>query len=387
MDLLLTSLVVIGTVVALFVTRPWSDDDSSPRSPLRAASAPEETRSISIDFGIVTDPDTDWDEVSERLASVDATTVEVNAGRVEFTAFDWAAHPEAAAEAGTDHVAVAARGLRESPEGGTRQLNLIVDAFVPKWIQEDPSIAGVGADGKRSRYAASAWQLARGEVGDRLVDYVEALAERYDPPLIEITELLIFDTFGADDLALYREMTGQADWPRTSTGALDTSAPELGRWRSQVLAGLLSRMRTALDRVQEDGAPIELGLDVRVNWDDPAAGRPDSGQDYEILIAEVPELRLQLWTYIDRPARPAGDIETLTAALRAAGYDMSRLMPSIGLWTAGPQVPLPQTISADRLGEAVRSAVTNGITAVNVTPYSLITPEQWEALAQAWAGG
>ena len=105
------------------------------------------------------------------------------------------------------------------------------------------------------------------------------------------------------------------------------------------------------------------------------------------MLSAVPGLRLQLWTYIGRPARPAGDIEALTAALRAAGYDMSRLMPSVGLWTTSPRASLPQTISADTLAEAVRSAVTNGITAVNVTPYSLMTPAQWEALAEAWAEG
>ncbi|MDN5804501.1 MAG: hypothetical protein L0H26_07955, partial [Microlunatus sp.] len=149
--------------------------------PLRPTPPPVPSHALSIDFGIVTDPATDWDAVAARLDQVNATTVDLNAGRVEFTAFDWPDHPEVAAQPGSDHLAVAARHLNSAPNGGTRQINLIVDAYVPEWIKSDPSIAGVDTDGRRSTYTASAAQLAEGEVGERLISYVAALGERYDP--------------------------------------------------------------------------------------------------------------------------------------------------------------------------------------------------------------
>ena len=152
--------------------------------------------------------------------------MDLDAGRVEFTAFDWIGHEDAAAKPGTDHLAVAADAVRASADGEQRQVNLVVDALVPQEIQSDPKIAGVDAQGRRSRYVASASELQDGPIGDRLVEYVAALGERYDPNQVSVTELM-FDghTFGADDLALFKKMTGASDWPRTKTGAIDISAP------------------------------------------------------------------------------------------------------------------------------------------------------------------
>jgi len=357
---------------------------------LRPEPPPNPVHAISIDFGIVTDPTTNWDDVASRLDQVGATTVDLGAGRVEFTAFDWAAHPEAAAEPGTDHLADAARRLSVAGDSSPRQVNLIVDAYVPEWISSDPSVAGVDAAGKTSSYAASAAQLYEGEVGDRLVAYVVALGERYDPNAIQITELFLDRyAFGDDDLALFVKMTGAEDWPRTKAGDIDTAAAAVGAWRSQVLAAFLTKMRTALDGVR-DGAGSEIGLtaDVRVNWDDPSAGRPLSGHDYPTLLGAVDQL--QLWTYLGRSGsdgnnRPAGDIGELTGDLSDAGYDMSRFVISVGLWAGPPDAVPPGRITPAQLAAAAPAAQTNGIRAVNVTPYALMTPEHWTALAAVWA--
>ncbi len=363
-----------------------SPEDDGPLPTLRPSPAPREVRSLSVDFGRVIDPETDWDAVSEQLADAHATTVNLGAGRVEFTAFDWSEHPDAAAEPGTDHLAVAARMLREAPDGSPRQINLIVDAFVPEWIKEDPRVAGTGVRGRRSTHGASATQLATGEVGDRLVAYVAALGERYDPAAIEVTELFFSAyTYGDEDLALYREMSAEADWPRTEDGAIDTESPLIGRWRSEVIAGLLGRMRTALDAVRDgEGRQIGLTMDVGVDWEDPASGRPKSGQDYRILLSSVRDLRLQLWAYIGIPLRPPADIEQVTAALRDGGYDMTRFLVSVGLW-GDRSTGKARRITTTALDSAVRSAATNGITNVNVTPYSLMTAGDWDVLRSAWA--
>lgn len=344
---------------------------------MRASTPPEQTRSVSVELGILTDSDTDWRAIDRHLDSVGANAVDLSAGRVEFTAFDWEAYPDAAAEAGTDHISVAARALNRTAQGTPRQIGLIVDAYIPNWIADDPSVAGVAADGTRATYTASAYQLARGAVGDRLVEYVAALGERYDPAQIAVTELFLdIFSFGADDLALYQEMTGEGDWPRTEDGVPDESDPRLGTWRSEVLAGLLARMRSALDEVRGgEGAQILLAMDARIDWEDPAAGDRASGHDYTILLRAAD--RLILWGYVFLLAPEGTSLPQVTADLAAAGYDMSRFTMSVGLWST-------REVPPEMFGAAVASAETNGITHVNVTPLSLMSDADWDALAAVW---
>ncbi|MEL7975235.1 hypothetical protein AAG589_05180 [Isoptericola sp. F-RaC21] len=369
-----------AVAAAVLVARPWQDVPPA----MRPAEPPEEERSVSVDFGVVTDPATDWAAVDRHLDAAGANGVDLNAGRVEFTAFDWPAHPEAAAEPGADHLARAARALHEAADGTTRQVGLIVDAYVPAWIAADPSVAGVSADGTTAKYQASASQLDHGAVGDRLVEYVAALGERYDPSQIAVTELFLNRySFGDDDLDLYREMTGADDWPRDAGGAIDEDAPELGAWRSQVLAGLLGRMRTALDAVRGgDGEQIQLAMDVRVDWDDPAAGAASSGHDYQILLRAAD--RLVVWAYVGPQDRSPADVERLTAALEAAGFGMSRFTMSVGLWAGSADADPPQAIPPALMAETVRAAGTHGVEDVNVTPYSHLTAGHWSALRSAW---
>ena len=227
---------------------------------------PREIRSVSVDLGIVIDPATDWKALDAHLDEAGANAVDLSAGRVEFTAFDWDAHPEVAAEPGTDHIARAARALREDADGHQRQIGLIVDAYLPRWIEKDPSIAGVSVDGQTAPYTASAYQLARGEVGDRLVEYVAALGARYAPSQIAITELFLdMYSYGDDDLALFREMTGRgglaADVRRAGRRAgpacSGRGAPRCSQGCSRGCARRWTRCAAA------QGAQIVLAMDVR----------------------------------------------------------------------------------------------------------------------------
>ena len=366
---------VAALVAAVVLARPW--EEAVPA--MGPTSLPEDLRSVSVDFGIVIDPETDWAAVDERLDSVGANMVELGAGRVEFTAFDWDAHPEAAAEPGTDHLATAARALSRTADGSRRAFGLIVDAYVPRWIQEDPSIAGRDVDGQPTVYQSSATALSSGPVADRLVEYVVALGERYGPAQISVTELFLDRfSYGDDDLELFRQMTGATDWPRDADGAIIEESPELGSWRSQILADLLGRMRAGLDEVRGgDGEQIALSMDVRVDWEDLARGDTSSGHDYAVLLSETD--RLTIWGYTTLDGRAVGELQDLTAALAVAGFDMSRITVSVGLWAGGVETITPETMA-----EAVALAATNGVRAVNVTPYSLMTDEYWTALASVW---
>jgi hypothetical protein len=129
--------------------------------PMRPASPPAVEHSVRIDFGQVVNERTDWKRIAAWLDAVHVSTVDLDAGRVEFTAFDWSGHEDAAADPGTDHVAVAADAVHASADGQQRQVNLVVDALVPKWIKSDPSIAGVDVQGRRSEYIAFGLSAAR----------------------------------------------------------------------------------------------------------------------------------------------------------------------------------------------------------------------------------
>jgi hypothetical protein len=339
--------------------------------------------SVSLGLEDIANPDTDWRGVERNLDAAGVNMVQLSAGRVEFTAFDWPAHPEAAAEPGRDHLRVAIRALRRDAAGRERAIDITVDTLVPAWIKRDPSIAGVDASGKRAQEWPSASALYDGPVGDRIVEYVGEIARRYEPDQITLTELMFGDqTFGADDLRLYRRMTGRRDWPRTASGDIDESDPSIGTWRSRVLGQVLDRARAEVRRVERSsGHRILVAVDVRVNWGDPGAGRPDSGDDYNILAKAAD--RLVLWAYIGTEGKGPKDIRRVTRALdEDFPIATSRFAVSIGLW--GPNDSTVRVVSPARMAAAVRAGQTNAVAAVNVTPMSLMNPAHWRALRRVW---
>jgi hypothetical protein len=339
--------------------------------------------SVSLGLEDVANPRTDWSEVERNLNAAGVNTIYLSAGRVEFTAFDWPAHPDAAAEPGGDYLRAAVRALRRDGRGRERAIDIMVDTLVPAWIKRDPSIAGVDASRQRSEYYASASALYDGPVGDRIVEYVGEIARRYKPNEISLTELMLDGgTFGEKDLQLFRRMTGRRDWPRTASGTIDESDPSIGIWRSHVLAHLLSRVRAEVRQVERSsGHRTLIAIDAKANWDDPGAGRPDVGDDYNILAKGAD--RIILWAYIGTEGKGPNDIRRLTRALdRDFPIETSRFTVSIGLW--GPNDSTVHVVSPDTMATAARAAETNGITSVNVTPMSLMTPAHWRALRNVW---
>lgn len=344
---------------------------------------PTQRHSVSLDLNsyvVARHTDVDWTGLRGYLDSAHVNVLYLDAGRVEWTAFDWPDHPQAAALPGTDHVARALQELGTLPDGSRRYLGLTIDALVPNWILQDPAIAGRRPDGTPSTYAPSATAIHSGSVGQRYVDYAVALATRYRPMQITLTELRFDDeTFGADDLALFKEMTGATDWPRDASGQIVASSPQVGRWRSDVLAGLLGRVRRGLDEVTgQVGHRVELAVDVRVDWDKPAAGRPEAGHDYRVLSAVAD--RLELWAYFGTDGRDAADVGRLATAVSEV-LEPGHYTISVGLWSgeSADGVVLPA-----QLGDAVAAADAAGSDSTNVTPSSLLTPVHWQALAEVW---
>lgn len=334
---------------------------------------PEE-RIVSLGFeDVVADP-ARLDQLAARLTEVRATGISISVGRSDWTAFPWPALR--AAESATvrrtrkDYVAAAIDALRTDSTGGRRTVNLTIDALVPRWIEEQPSLAGVDPGGTRSEMFASLASLQSGAVGERLLSMTEYVVQRYHPDSVSFTELHFDDTtFGADDLQSYRKFSGRSDWPRTGNGTIAEDDATIAAWRSRAVADLVGRARAI---AKANG--VRLEMDVRVPWGDPAGDRAESGHDYDLLLAASD--RLVLWNYFGLQGKPPSYSADLARATqrRAPG----RFVMSIGLWAEG------EVITPEELSEAVTASAQGGARAVAVTPTRLLTPAHWSALRRSW---
>ena len=129
---------------------------------------------------------------------------------------------------------------------------------------------------------------------------------------IIITELFWdFGSFSDNDLLLYRSDTGATDWPRSDDGALQET-PEYQEWLTTKMANFIAHCRSLT-------AGILLVMDVRVNWNQPLAGRPDSGHDYAKLLRPA----LGLWSA--PPASVGKTLVDLAAAHRVQVTPYSKM--------------------------------------------------------------
>lgn len=346
-------------------------------------------RSVNFGFEDITDPHTDWAAVDAQLEAAGVNAVSVAVGRPDWTAFDWPAHPDATspdvADIEGDPVALALSHLREAPDGEARTITVTIDVFAPRMLADDPDLAGVDAHGNRSDLYASASALHEGAVGQR-IDELVAHAATYGANRVALTELMFDEhTFGDDDLELFQQMTGAQDWPRTPDGDIDTASPEVHQWRSEVVGDVVAR---AAGHAHAGGA--DLAMDVRVDWDDPAAGRPDSGHDYGRLYEAADHV--VLWAYPGLSQVDPARTGQLTRALLAEGWDPHSFTVSVGLWadsTAHASDPADggdtsDTLSADQLLTAVDDAAAAGAQSVSVTPASMLDTGHWDVLEDAW---
>ena len=344
-----------------------------------APAVPTETTERQIGIGLedIVAEAQDWAAIDGRLDEADVNSVSIAVGRIEWTAFRQAEHPEAAPsivrESGRDFVAEAIAAVGTAANGERRRITLSIDALVPATIEDDSDLAARSADGEASQSFASAAAL-EGEVGDRIAALAEEVAQRYAPDEVNLTELM-FDgwSFGDADLASYRAATGADDWPRAATGDIAADDARIADWRSDVIAALVERVA---ERVRPLG--VEVSIDVRVDPREPASGRPESGHDYARLAAAAD--RLVLWNYFGMHDLGAGVSSGITAALPDAGVDPARVLVQVGMWTGREGA----AISPDALEDGLRLTATNGVARVGVTPLSMIDGASWAAIERAW---
>ena len=144
--LVIVAVVLLATVAAaLAVARPWEDVP-----PTMRGGASRRARSLSIDFGIVTDPDTDWGAVDDgSTGSTPRWSIWAPAGWSSPRSTGRRIPTPPPNPAPTTSRAPRAP-CRRPADGRQRDFGLIVDAYVPNMIAADPSIAGAEESGYRS---------------------------------------------------------------------------------------------------------------------------------------------------------------------------------------------------------------------------------------------
>ena len=73
--------------------------------------APAAERTVGVGYETVVDAASTLPELARRLDEVNANSVTISVGRLDWTAFPWDAHPEIEAVPGRDHVAEAVKAL------------------------------------------------------------------------------------------------------------------------------------------------------------------------------------------------------------------------------------------------------------------------------------
>lgn len=329
-------------------------------------------RSISFGFESIATERPRWQTFQNQLARVNANAINLCVGRVDWTAFNWGAHPEAVSaiveRTGRDYVAEAIKAWAHPPDA-RREVTLTIDALMPALIAEHPHMAGTDTDGQRSESFASLTALTEGTAGDRLIRLTTDICRRYRPHRVALTELMFDDhTFGGDDLASYLHHSGARDWPRHPNGTIDTGHDSIARWRSEALASLVAR---AAETAHAEGA--RLDMDVRAPWDDPAGDRALSGHDYALML-DVAD-RIIVWNYYGLSHRPPEYSADIAGSLntRASG----RFVLSTGMWAHDG------TISPNQLASGLKTV--GDISAAAVSPASMLTDAHWKTIANAWS--
>ncbi|MCX2749661.1 hypothetical protein OOZ51_17865 [Arthrobacter sp. MI7-26] len=332
-------------------------------------------------------------QLGGRLDQVQATAVSIAVGRTDWTAFPWEAHPESASaevkRTGRDFVAESIAALQQPgplqqsgplhqsgslDQSGTaqkRDVILTIDVLLDKAITADPSLAGRNPVGKASGSFASLSSLRTGVAGTRLAELAAAVAKRYRPTAVNLTELMFDEyTFGPDDLQDFTSAMHRSDWPRRADGTIDTAAAEVTAWRTHAMADIVRKVRSAVEPFG-----VDLDMDVRSPSVSASADRADSGQNYDLLLEQLD--RIHVWEYVGLNNERSPGTEELVKALRQRAG--TRYSLSIGLWSGDG------SISPDELERTLRLAADGGAASVSVTPASLMGDGHWDALRRAWA--
>ncbi|WP_257160406.1 hypothetical protein [Corynebacterium cystitidis] len=234
-----------------------------------------------------------WDQILTDVAAMGATGIDLTVGRA-----DWSLVPHpgeskndlvrhSSSTVGRDRLRPVMDNARSK---GIQNIRVTVDTMLTEHLKTAPTERSVSHDGTVRTSLPSAWSLTEGTGGQMVRDQVAAVARTWpDLNAIVLTELHWDDgSFSDKDLEIFKADTGLSDWPRADQNRPDIANEQVRDW-------LTTRMAMFLESAREAAGSVPVIADVRVNWGNPLAGRPESGQDYRKHLQVVDAL--QGWTF------------------------------------------------------------------------------------------
>jgi hypothetical protein len=310
------------------------------------------------------------DTLEQQMQAVGINMVALGAGRVEWTYFKWSGHEDSWSNDVKD------TGIDFLYEDSTRfgrwaHTDAVVDVFAPNYILAHPDKAAISVDGIPSENLVSFTELVHGEFGQRLLDMIDYIAANYPVDSISITELYYHrDGYGPDDKAAYMAYSGNADWPRSWDGTIDTFDPSIGNWRSHELDIFLDR---AVQLAHNHGK--QLFMDVELSLENLNFMTNEHGTNYNLVLEHMD--RIVVWGYFGVDHYAPEYLREVAQFLTQ--FSQNRLILSIGLWNDNGEA-----ISADSLRTAMQSAQAGGIKNIWITPSLLMGDAHWQVLRDFW---
>jgi hypothetical protein len=308
--------------------------------------------------------------LEQKIQNAGMNMVSLTAGRVDWTFFMWAGHlndwSSDVKNTGIDFLSD-----DSSRFGSWAQVDAAVDALSPIYIKQNPQAAAISWDGKASTQLVSTMQVVQGQYGQLLLQMIQYIAANYPVDSISINEMFYhLDGYGPDDKAAFTAYTGQKDWPRTSSRAIDINNPIIENWRTYELNIFLSQVHAICHSYGK-----QFYFDVPVSLDATGIPNSDYGVQLDKLFTNVD--KIIIWGYFDLDSLAPENLQNTASILKQ--YGSERTIFLIGLWNKQLQA-----VSADKLQRAITAVQQGGLTNIWITPASLMSDSHWSAIEQVW---
>jgi hypothetical protein len=319
--------------------------------------------------------------LENQMQQAGINMVALSAGRVDWTNFPWAGHPDRwsseVKHTGIDYLAVDSERF-----GKWAHVSAVVDLLAPRYIQSRPEQAAISFSGVPSNNLVSTMDLVEGQFGQDVLNMIEYIAANYPVNSIVISELVYYvDGFGDNDKAAFMSYTGQPDWPRTASGEIDIDHPSIGAWRVNEIGRFLEKAATIVHQYNK-----LLFVEVRVDLDPGGNVVVKNGTDLNAFLQYAD--RLVVWGNHDMGGQPAGAISQVASYLTQFGA--GRVVMMIGLWDKlySPDAPKDQmtAIPAGDLKVMLQSADQAGIPDLWISPSFLMSQDYWSVVDELWGG-
>jgi hypothetical protein len=319
--------------------------------------------------------------LENQMQQAGINMVALSAGRVDWTNFPWAGHPDRwsseVKHTGIDYLAVDSERF-----GKWAHVSAVVDLLAPRYIQSRPEQAAISFSGVPSNNLVSTMDLVEGQFGQDVLNMIEYIAANYPVNSIVISELVYYvDGFGDNDKAAFMSYTGQPDWPRTASGEIDIDHPSIGAWRVNEIGRFLEKAATIVHQYNK-----LLFVEVRVDLDPGGNVVVKNGTDLNAFLQYAD--RLVVWGNHDMGGQPAGAISQVASYLTQ--FEAGRVVMMIGLWDKlySPDAPKDQmtAIPAGDLKVMLQSADQAGIPDLWISPSFLMSQDYWSVVDELWGG-